>query len=366
LNSEGLIQAMDRLTDLQKQVISSKVAGGPSNADDATLLDGALQRVRAGESVDAILADHRDAAADLRPSLELAGLLIALSPAPDPARSLAKARVRASVMAAAQQRLQRRVSPFSFSWLLRPAGFAMTAASVVFALGSGGAVVASASALPGEPLYAVKLAVEEARTAAVSASGDQSAQATLRASLAHLRVEEAATLVQRNKPLPPGVIDAAKRHSEKAELAAVQLSETQRAQAVPTLTAAHDQRTTTLNRLLTSGDLPLPAQTAIAGALELERGGRERLENKQARAGGSQRDDSDEKRNDRAENTRDTTRGQGQPDNRGQDNRSAGSSANRGIPVVPPVVVQRPVATVEANNGNSSNANRNASDRGGR
>jgi len=339
LTRDGLIEAVDRLTELHTPPEASAMNRlGAAAPDPTSLLDDAIRRARGGESVDAILADQRDASVDLRPSLELAGLLNALAPAPDPQRSLAKARVRASIVNAAQQRWAPPAQPALGGWLLRPAGFAIAAVSAIIALASGGAVVTSASSLPGEPLYAVKRAVEEVRASVASASGDQSAQAALQAEIAQRRVGEAVALVERKRPLPLGVIEAANHHAEKAEIAAARLPEARRAQVAPTLTAAHDQRAATLSRLLTSGDLPLPAQTAIAGAL--------------ARADDDRSADPARKRNEREERVdRRDNRGTAHPDNRGQDNRATAPAARQGTPVVPPEVLPRPDAAGEPNRG---------------
>jgi hypothetical protein len=368
-------------------------------ASTAVLLDDAIHRRRGGESVDAILADQPDGAegaAELRPLLELASMVSVLAPAPDPERSLAKARVGAAIMDAAQQRwaphAQAAPGGGLLGWLLRPAGFAAAAASAILALGGGGALVASASSLPGEPLYTVKLAVEEARASVASASGDHSAQAALQAELAQRRLDEALTLIDRQQPLPPGVLAAANHHAEKAEAAAARIPEAKRARVVPTLTASQDQRTDTLSRLLTSGDLPPPAQTAIAGALEQGRDGAARSQGNQGNQGRGQapsdttapgvagqprageppaRPDEDrrappaERQNERDErDKRGENSGAGQQDNRGQDNRATGPSSGRETPVIPPVVLQRPAAAGEQGRAPGNSGNGNGSGRG--
>jgi len=330
--------------------------------------------------------------------LELASMVSALAAAPDPERSLAKARVRASIMDAAQQRWAPRAQAAPggglLGWLLRPAGFAAAAASAILALGSGGALVASASSLPGEALYTVKLAVEEARASVASASGDHSAQAALQAELAQRRLDEALTLVGRKQPVPPGVLVAANHHAEKAEKAAARLPEAKRAQVAPTLAASQEQRTETLTRLLTSGDLPLPAQTAIAGALEQGRDGAARSQGNQGNQGNQgrgkapsdttapgvagqprageppARPDEDrratpaERQNERDErDNRGENSGAGKQDNRGQDNRATGPSSGRETPVIPRVVLQRPAAAGEQGRGPGNSGNGNGSGR---
>ncbi len=372
--------------------MNSPDTGGASTA---ALLDDAIHRSLAGESIDAILADqpaNADEAADLRPLLELASMVSALAPAPDPERSLAKARVRASIMDAAQQRWAPRAQAapggWLLGWLLRPAGFAVAAASAVLALGSGGALVASASSLPGEPLYTVKLAVEEARASVASVSGDHSAQAALQAELAQRRLDEALILIDRKQPLPPGVLAAANHHAAKAEAAAARVPEAKRARVVPTLTASQDQRTKTLTRLLTSDDLPPPAQTAIAGALEQGRDDRVRSQGTQGRGQGQSATtapvvtaqppatgSADRPNDDRLANPverqnegngrddRDTNRGPGQT---GQpDNRATGRSSGRETPVIPPVVLQRPAAAGQQGQGPGNSGNGNGSGRDG-
>ena len=93
---------------------------------------------------------------------------------------------------------------------------AATAASLILVLGGGGAVVSSASALPGQPLYPVKLAVEDARTAVVRAGADPQSQVSLQTELAGRRLEEAETLAGRGQAVPPEVVVAAEQHVQSA------------------------------------------------------------------------------------------------------------------------------------------------------
>ncbi len=246
------------------------VSGAPYLDDAARglfdALDTAIAALRGGEALDEALPASD--AYSLRPLLEIAALAHMLAPAAGNAEtSLAKARVRGRVMAAAQAQLAER-----HGWLenpaLRPAALAATAASTAIALAGSGAAVASANALPGEPLYSVKLAVEETRAAMARAAGDEAARAALESELAQRRLAEAQLLAERGRDVPVELIQAAERHATAAESAAAQVAEPRRGQVAAQLSANQSQREETLNRLLDTQQVPPPARTAIAQAIE--------------------------------------------------------------------------------------------------
>ena len=190
---------------------------------------------------------------------QLTSALSELLPAPE--ASLAKARVRGRIMAAAREQLEPRPFPS-----LRPMGLAAAAASAVFALGTGGAIGASASALPGEPLYHVKLAVEEVKSAVVAAGGDPVARAAIQEERATQRVGEVEALAAQGRPIPPAVAAAAVSHAAAATTAAAEVPGPHRAELSQKQQAHQAQRQETLSRVLS--EVPSPAQTAIAPALE--------------------------------------------------------------------------------------------------
>lgn len=241
--------------------------------DEATaeLLDTLIARIGAGETPDAAAAGT-DVAEDLVPALRLAATLGVLAPAPDSEASLARARVRASVMAAAQARLGASAQP-QFGGIPRPAGVAVAAAAAVVAsIGSGGAIVASAGALPGEALYPVKLVVEQTQVAVTSVGASDAAQVQLQQTLAQRRVDEAAALVEMARPVPASVIEASARHAERAAQAAQRADDTRREQIASSLAEAEEVRISALQNLATQPALPPPAQTAVARAIRRQPG----------------------------------------------------------------------------------------------
>ena len=261
----------------------------------------------------------------------LLAALAELMPAPEAA--LAKARVRGRVMAAAREQLEPQPSP-----LLRPAALAAAAASAVVALGSGGAIGASASALPGEPLYSVKLAVEELKSTVVTASGDPVAQVVLAEERATQRVTEVEALASRGKPIPPGIAEAANTHALAAATAAANVPQARLAEVTEKRETAHAQRQETLSRVLTQ--VPPPAQTAIADAIA-------RQEQRQ-----DQRDERQEQRQDQREERRDERTDNSGPGNRNDSNSSPGNNNpgndNRGrsaAPAIAPLPTRTPEPT---------------------
>jgi len=122
-----------------------------------------LDALAQGEPVERILARYPQDAAQLRPLLETANGLPALRLEPSEA---AKIKSRHQFMAQAD--LLRRTTPRqSIGFLPRfLAGFAAVAV-IAIVLGTG-AVAASSSALPGDPLYGLKRTVEEVRLQSAS------------------------------------------------------------------------------------------------------------------------------------------------------------------------------------------------------
>ena len=116
-----------------------------------------LGRLDDGEPLDSILAGYPDYAASLRPLLETATALEDLRTAP---REAARIASRRAFLSQAHEIRESTLQPRA--WL--PRHLAITFIALVVALiGMSGAVAASASALPSEPLYGVKRAVENAR-----------------------------------------------------------------------------------------------------------------------------------------------------------------------------------------------------------
>jgi uncharacterized membrane protein YgcG len=126
-----------------------------------------LGRLDDGEPIDRILAHYPDDAAGLRPLLETAVALEELRPTP---RESARIASRRAFLAQAHEL---RESASRRSWLPRRLAITITALIVAFIFVSG-TVAVSASALPSEPLYGVKRAVEDVQLlVAAGAQKDQ-------------------------------------------------------------------------------------------------------------------------------------------------------------------------------------------------
>jgi uncharacterized membrane protein YgcG len=127
-----------------------------------------LSQLEDGEPLDRILARYPDDAASLRPLLETATALGALREEPsEPARIASRRAFLARAHDLRESASQRRF------WLPRRMVTAIAALVLTFIF-LGGTVAASALALPDEPLYGVKRAVEDAQLlVASSAQKDQ-------------------------------------------------------------------------------------------------------------------------------------------------------------------------------------------------
>jgi hypothetical protein len=151
-----------------------------------------LDALAQGESVERILARYPQDAAQLRPLLETANGLPALRLEPSEA---AKMQSRQKFLAQAD--LLRRTTPRkTLGFLPRFAtGFA-AAALVAIVLGAG-AVAASGSALPGDPLYGLKRTVENTQ---LSFSGSATARESLSDQFAQRRRDEINQLLSAGRP----------------------------------------------------------------------------------------------------------------------------------------------------------------------
>ncbi len=127
-----------------------------------------LDRVQSGEALDTILRDHPDEADRIRPLLESTDAIAAFSPDLDPGfKAAARLRFHGAIRSHVLRERAKAESRW-FSGGLTPLAKAWvgSAAVLVLALGiSGGATVASASAMPESPLYGIKRLAERARLA---------------------------------------------------------------------------------------------------------------------------------------------------------------------------------------------------------
>ena len=129
------------------------------NVDLEIQLIEALDALDQGETLDAILARHPESAAALRPMLATASALPAFRMAPSEAQKMKSRQAFLQQGAALRQAAQRRPA---LGFVPRLATL-FAALSITLAVMGGGAVAASGSALPGDPLYGLKRTVENVR-----------------------------------------------------------------------------------------------------------------------------------------------------------------------------------------------------------
>ncbi len=157
------------------------------DAQFEAILIECLDALAQGESLDSILARYPQEAAQLRPLLKTAADLPTLRMEPSEA---AKMSSRQKFLAQADQ-LRRTTARRSVGFLPRFAlGF--VAAALVVAVLSTGAVAASASALPGDPLYGLKRTVENVQLQSASSPTQRTA---LQSEFGQRRVNEANLLL---------------------------------------------------------------------------------------------------------------------------------------------------------------------------
>ncbi|MBM4461960.1 MAG: hypothetical protein FJ012_01315 [Chloroflexi bacterium] len=158
------------------------------------ILNECIDRLLQGESLEQCLQQYPEQAAELRPLLEVA-LAAQHASAVEPRLEFkAEARYQMhSLLHAKERRRQPKQIPV-LSWLPRWATITLVAVFVFFAAGSG-TVAAASGSLPGDTLYAVKLATERVRLAfTFSGAG----KAKLEAKFAGKRVEEMARIAERD------------------------------------------------------------------------------------------------------------------------------------------------------------------------
>lgn len=175
------------------------------------LFQEGLEIVLHGESTEEFLEQHPDSATELRSLLSLASQVrdaVAVEPRPE-----ARAAALEHMLASAQAQ-----SSSPYFWLRAlislPRAFSAAAASLLLlVLTSAGALVASASALPGEPLYPVKTGVEHIQLAIIL---DEGARAQTYAALATRRTNEIAELNRQGRPVLPETVTALSQQTSAA------------------------------------------------------------------------------------------------------------------------------------------------------
>lgn len=158
------------------------------NVDLEIQLIEALDALDQGEALDVVLARYPESAATLRPMLTTAAALPAFRMAPSEAQKMKSRQAFLKQGAALRQASQRRPA----LGIVPRLATMFAAFSVAFAVLGGGAVAASGSALPGDPLYGLKRTVEDAR---LTFTTDAAARAILQAQFeAQRRIEANALL----------------------------------------------------------------------------------------------------------------------------------------------------------------------------
>lgn len=138
---------------------------------EATLIE-CLSALDAGESIEQLLARFPAESAELRPILMTAAALPAFRMEPSEAQKIASRKTFLSRAAELRKSTTRR--RFVFGAMPRLASALVASLVLVVVLG-GGAVAASGSALPGDPLYSLKRTVENVRLALTLDSANRSA-----------------------------------------------------------------------------------------------------------------------------------------------------------------------------------------------
>jgi len=174
----------------------------------------AVELLRTGGSIDAFLKEHLDQASELAPLLDTVTVVRAERAVPARASEVAAAS-RERFMAAAQRTVAPARKPFGLAvgiaiwWSALFGGFAgprrvsyamaaFLAIVLLFGLSTTSVITAAASALPGEPLYQVKLASEQMQ---LLLARDDSARQAVEHEIANRRIQEAQTITQLQRPV---------------------------------------------------------------------------------------------------------------------------------------------------------------------
>ncbi len=252
------------------------------------LLEQALEAPEQGQSFEGLLSSHANAAQEITAMLSVASQVrSALTVSPN---EEAKTATRFNVLSHAAQRRSAPWTHFFFTaFMLRPAA-AVGIALLLLAVGSTSAVVASASALPGEPLYPVKTSWEQVQ---IALTFDEMAKGQAQAHLAQRRTEEIAQLADQGRGVPS---DAVVRMSAQTETAMAGMAKGQDLTALSQqLADITERQQQVLERVAKAA--PESAQPALERALEVSRSGhqkaQEAIETSRERQGRGSSDKSD-------------------------------------------------------------------------
>jgi len=155
-----------------------------------------LEQVFNGASIEQCVAKYPAQAEELRKLLETAVVarnVAAVEPTPE-FRERARYQLQAALREKAAAKTARK---FSFSWNWQPRWAVALTAVVILLAGGSGTVLASNNSMPGQPLYAVKLASEKVKLTVTTSS---TAKAEVYAGLAERRVNEIVYLAANGEP----------------------------------------------------------------------------------------------------------------------------------------------------------------------
>jgi len=155
-----------------------------------------LEQVFNGASIEQCVAKYPEQAEELRKLLETAVAarkVAAVEPTPE-FRERARYQLQAALREKAAAKTARK---FSFSWNWQPRWAVALTAVVILLAGGSGTVLASNNSMPGQPLYAVKLASEKVKLTVTTSS---TAKAEVYAGLAERRVNEIVYLAANGEP----------------------------------------------------------------------------------------------------------------------------------------------------------------------
>jgi len=175
-----------------------------------TILDECLKELETGQSLDAILARYPEEADQLRPLLLTAQNVKAMPIARPRSHVQQAGWQRFLGEAIALQRVRERRPAFG---LLRPVAVAASLVLMLFSLSGGATVYAASHSMPDSPLYALKLATEEARLWFVF---DEDDRAGILLDQSETRMTEIRKLVQDGKPVKSNVLSAMRGRMTRA------------------------------------------------------------------------------------------------------------------------------------------------------
>ena len=160
------------------------------------ILNGCIDCLLRGESLEQCLQQYPEQAAELRPLLQVALAAQQASAVEPRAEFKAQARYQMhSLLYAKERKRQPKRLPL-LGWLPRWAAIVIVAVFAFLVAGSG-TVAAASDSLPGDTLYAVKLATERVQLAFTSSDAGK---AKLEAEFTGRRAEEMARIVEKDDP----------------------------------------------------------------------------------------------------------------------------------------------------------------------